>query len=88
MKEAELERQLKVLANRRRLAILNLLRKKREMSVSDIAEDIRLSFTSTSKHLTMLERGGFVEKEQRSLNVFYRTASSPPGIYTAVFNTF
>ncbi len=88
MKEAELERQLKILANRRRLAILSLLRKKREMSVSYIAEDIRLSFTSTSKHLTMLERSGFVEKEQRSLNVFYRTASPPPRIYTAVFNTF
>jgi len=82
------ERQLKILANRRRLAILILLRKKKEMSVSDIAEDIRLSFTSTSKHLSMLERAGFVEKEQRSLNVFYRTASSSPVIYKAVFSIF
>jgi len=88
MKEAELERQLKMLANRRRLAILDLLRRKREMSVSDIAEAIRLSFTSTSKHLTMLERAGFVEKEQRSLNVFYRIAAPPPKLYTAVFSTF
>ena len=88
VKEAEVERQLKVLANRRRLAILNLLRKKKELSVSDIAEDIRLSFTSTSKHLTMLERAGFIEKEQRSLNVFYRTASSPLPIYNAVFSVF
>jgi len=88
MKEADLERQLKVLANRRRLAILSLLRRKREMSVSDIAEAIRLSFTSTSKHLTMLERAGFVEKEQRSLNVFYRTATPPPRIYGAVFSIF
>ena len=83
-----MERQLKVLANRRRIAILNLLRKRKEMSVSDIAEAIRLSFTSTSKHLTMLERAGFVEKEQRSLNVFYRTAAPPPKIYRAVFSTF
>ena len=88
MKEVELERQLKVLANRRRLAILSLLRRKREMSVSDIAEAIRLSFTSTSKHLTMLERAGFVEKEQRSLNVFYRIAALPPKLYKAVFSTF
>src|SRR3989344_4486332 len=63
-REAEMERQLKVLANRRRLAILSLLRKKKEASVGEIAESIRLSFTSTSKHLTMLERAGFLEKEQ------------------------
>lgn len=83
-----MERQLKVLANRRRLAILNLLRRKREMSVSDIAEAIRLSFTSTSKHLNMLERAAFVEKEQRSLNVFYRIAQPAPPIYRAVFAIF
>ena len=88
MNVVKTERQLKILANRRRLAILILLRKKKEMSVSDIAEDIRLSFTSTSKHLSMLERAGFVEKEQRSLNVFYRTASSSPVIYKAVFSIF
>ncbi|MBC7836529.1 winged helix-turn-helix transcriptional regulator [Acetobacteraceae bacterium] len=74
-KEIEFERQLKILANRRRLAILTLLKIKREGNVGDISAAIRLSFTSTSKHLTMLERAGFIEKEQRSLNVFYRLAS-------------
>ncbi len=74
MKEAELERQLKALANRRRLAILNLLRRRREANVGDIAEAIKLSFTSTSKHLLMLERAGFAKKEQKSLQVFYRIA--------------
>lgn len=71
MTVAELERGLKVLANRRRLAILRLLGKRKEASVGDVAEAIRLSFTSTSKHLTMLERAGFVDKEQRSTLVFY-----------------
>ena len=71
MTDAELERGLKVLANRRRLAILRLLSKKKEASVGEVAEIIRLSFTSTSKHLTMLERAGFVDKEQRSTLVFY-----------------
>ena len=74
MKEAELEIQLKALANRRRLAILNLLRRRREANVGDIAEAIKLSFTSTSKHLLILERAGFAEKEQKSLQVFYRIA--------------
>ncbi|OGG73916.1 hypothetical protein A3A40_02120 [Candidatus Kaiserbacteria bacterium RIFCSPLOWO2_01_FULL_54_20] len=88
MNERDVERQLKVLANRRRLAILNLLRKRKEADVSTISEAIRLSFTSTSKHLTMLERVGFVEKEQRSLNVFYRLATDSPKIASAVFAMF
>ena len=78
MKEVELERQLKVLANRRRLTILNLLRKRKEANVSDISDSIKLSLTSTSKHLNMLERIGLVEKEQRSLNVYYHMASGIP----------
>ena len=77
MREVELERQLKMLANRRRLAILNLLRKRKDVNVSDVADAIRLSLTSTSRHLNMLERMGFVEKEQRSLNVYYRITSNP-----------
>ena len=88
MKEIELERLLKVLANRRRLAILNLLRRKKEASVGDVAEAIHLSFTSTSKHLTMLERAGFVEKEQRSLNVYYRIAIKPPPTYSVLSTIF
>ncbi|MDP3646096.1 MAG: metalloregulator ArsR/SmtB family transcription factor [bacterium] len=88
MKEAKLERDLKVLANRRRLAIINLLRKRGEMSVGDTAEAIRLSFTSTSKHLTMLERAGFIEKEQRSLNVYYRIASEPSNLYKVLSSIF
>lgn len=84
MKESDLERLLKVLANRRRLSILNTLRKRKESSVSDIAESIRLSFTSTSKHLTMLARAGFLEKEQRSLNVYYRLALSAPRLLSLV----
>ena len=83
-----MERLLKVLGNRRRLAILNLLRRKTEANVSDISDAIKLSFTSTSKHLTMLERSGFVEKEQRSLQVFYRIAAPAPDIYRAVFAMF
>ena len=85
MKEAEVERQLKVLANRRRLAILATLRKRKETDVTEVSEIIRLSHTSTSKHLNMLERAGFVEKEQRSLSVFYRIATKPPAIYSAIF---
>jgi DNA-binding transcriptional ArsR family regulator len=72
----ELERQLKALANRRRLMILKLLKTRHEASVGEIAAGINLSFRSTSKHLTVLISSDIVEKEQKSLQVFYRIAAA------------
>ncbi|OGZ01855.1 MAG: hypothetical protein A3A43_03325 [Candidatus Liptonbacteria bacterium RIFCSPLOWO2_01_FULL_56_20] len=76
--ERELEKQLKALANRRRLAILKYLKSKREASVGDIAEEISLSFKSTSKHLAVLAALDIVERDQRSLQMFYRLAPTHP----------
>ena len=36
----------------------------------------------------MLERAGFVEKEQRSLNMFYRIAPDAPAVLKAVIAMF
>lgn len=69
-----LERPLKALANRRRLAILKYLKKNKEASVVEIAGAIRLSFKATSKHLAVLAGADIVEREQRSLFMFYRIA--------------
>ena len=71
----ELERNLKALANRRRLAILKYLKESHEAPVGDIAAQINLSFKATSRHLTVLLAADIVEKEQRSSQVFYRLAS-------------
>ncbi len=71
----ELERNLKALANRRRLAILKYLKENREASVGDIAAEINLSLKATSKHLGVLAAADIVEKDQRSSQVFYRLAS-------------
>ena len=84
MKVAALESQLKALANRRRLLILELLRKRKETNVGDIADAIKLSLTSTSKHLLILERAGFCEKEQKSLQVFYRLAPDAPKLLSHI----
>ena len=70
----ELERPLKALANRRRLAILKYLKQEREAPVGEIAGAIRLSFKATSKHLAILAAADIVEREQRSLQMFYRIA--------------
>ena len=66
-----LEKILKALANKRRLVILRFLKKNKNASVGEIAEEIGISFKSTSKHLTVLSAVDVVEKEQKSLTMFY-----------------
>lgn len=68
----DLEKIMKAFANRRRLAILKYLKKKGEAPVSEIAGEINLSFKATSKHLGILAAADILEKEQRSLMMFYK----------------
>lgn len=75
MKDKELETSLKALANRRRLSIIRFIKNKKEVSVGNVASEIELSFKSTSRHLSVLFSAGILEKEQRSLQVFYSLAS-------------
>jgi DNA-binding transcriptional ArsR family regulator len=69
-----LERILKALANRRRLAIVNHLKNHREATVGELADAIKLSLKATSKHLAVLRAVDIVDREQRSLLVYYRLA--------------
>ena len=71
-----IEKQLKALANARRLSILKYLKMNREASVGDVAAEIKLSFKATSKHLGILYAADMLEKEQRSLAIYYRLAKS------------
>jgi DNA-binding transcriptional ArsR family regulator len=81
----ELEKYLKALANRRRLSILQHLKKKREASVGEIADAIGISFQATSKHLSILAALDIVEKDQRGLQMLYRLPPNQKPIvkYTA-----
>ena len=72
MNERIMERIFKALANRRRLIVLTFLRKHKKASVGEIAENLKLSFRSTSKHLNILADIGIVEKEQLDKYVFYK----------------
>jgi DNA-binding transcriptional ArsR family regulator len=76
--QKDLERLLKALANGRRLTLLKLLHVTKEMSVGEAARKIKLSFKSTSKHLTILASVSLLEKEQRSVTVYYRLAPDIP----------
>lgn len=73
-----LECVMKALANRRRLEILRLLKSTKEMNVGSIAEEIKLSFRATSRHLAVLSAAGLLDREQRSLEMFYSLASDMP----------
>ena len=77
-KEKELERVLKALANRRRLAILSFLKRSKESSVGRIAEELKLSLKATSKHLALLAAVGILDKDQRSTQVFFFVAPDIP----------
>lgn len=87
MKEKELERSLKALANKRRLAILCFIRNEKEASVGDIADEIKLSFNATSKHLGVLSLANILEKEQRSLQVFYRISNDISEVIRRIIST-
>lgn len=76
----ELERALKALANRRRLLIAALLKKKTEVAVGDIAEGIELSFRATSKHLRILFSADILDRRQRSSGVYYSLSASLPPV--------
>ena len=71
MSEKELEKVLKALANKRRLAILKFIKKSSRASVGQIAGAIKLSFKATSKHLMILSNADILEKEQERLMMFY-----------------
>ncbi|OGY99635.1 MAG: hypothetical protein A2945_03245 [Candidatus Liptonbacteria bacterium RIFCSPLOWO2_01_FULL_52_25] len=72
----DLEKILKALANKRRLAILKYLKSRKEASVGEIADEINLSIKSTSRHLSVLYGAEILDREQRSLQAFYRLSST------------
>ena len=78
MEPKELEKMLKALANHRRILILRYLKEKKEATVGDIAHAIKLSFKSTSRHLSVLASRGILENDQRSTQIFYHIAPNLP----------
>ncbi|HDH31416.1 MAG TPA: ArsR family transcriptional regulator [Candidatus Wolfebacteria bacterium] len=81
-----LEKNLKVLANRRRLAILKYLKRNKEAPVAEIAHEINLSFKATSKHLCILAAVDIIKKDQRNLQMFYRLSTSQNPVVKHIFS--
>lgn len=76
----QFEKILKALANKRRLAIVQFLKTNPGQPVGDIAQQIKLSFKATSKHLAILSAADIVEAEKRSLQIFYSLSSQCPAL--------
>lgn len=68
----------KALGNKRRLGAVGYLQAHREATLGEIAEHLHLSYKATSKHLGLLVAADIVEKEQRSVQMFFRISKSIP----------
>jgi DNA-binding transcriptional ArsR family regulator len=61
----------KILANSKRLEILNLL-KNGEMGVEEILKHTKLPKSNLSQHLALMRHNGLVKTRRDGLNIFYR----------------
>ena len=60
----------KILANSKRLEILNLLREQ-EMPVEDLVKTLGISKANVSQHLALLRHANLVTVHRKGLNAFY-----------------
>lgn len=86
-KEKDISSVCRVLGNSRRITILKYLKRKKEASVSDIANHLKLSFKATSRHMRSLLTINIVEREQRGLLAFYKLAPPTNTIVRTVMNS-
>ena|SRR5581483_2917707 len=62
----------KILANPKRLEILNLLKVNKEMAVEDMLKIIKIPKANLSQHLALLRHNGLVQTRREGLNIYYR----------------
>lgn len=78
----------KAFANINRLKIIKLLSDGRRIDVSDIAAEIGISLTATSKHLILLHNLDVLESEGRQGHVFYFLNRKMPSDVQGAVNLF
>jgi DNA-binding transcriptional ArsR family regulator len=64
----------KTFSNAKRMEIINVLKDK-EMSASDLLEEIGLSKANLSQHMGVLRSKGVVLARREGLNIFYRMSN-------------
>lgn len=68
----EIERVVKGFANHRRVQILDVLSKKPELSVDDIAEKLHIGYENASDHIRKLAIAGLVMKRSQGTSVRHK----------------
>lgn len=63
METRKLEKIVKGFSNHRRIEILALLDRKRNLSVMDVARELRVNFKTISEHIRRLTHAGLVTKK-------------------------
>jgi len=68
----DLERIVKGVANHRRIEILEILVKKPEMSVAEVADKLKLNFKTTSEHIRKMAISGLLMKRSDSKSIRHK----------------
>ena len=68
----DLERIVKGVANHRRIEILEILVKKSEMSVAEVADKLKLNFKTTSEHIKKMAISGLLMKRSDSKSIRHK----------------
>ena len=77
LKHRHLERIVKGFANHRRIQIMELLNDSPELSVTDVANKLKINIKTASEHIRRLAISGLVLKRSRGINVLHKL--SPQG---------
>ena len=68
----------KALSNINRLKIIQMLQRGKIMNVTEIAEKLKISFVSTSRHLILLRNFEVLQSEGKDGHVIYFTNPNMP----------
>ena len=68
----KLERVVKGFSNHRRIEILELIKKKPELSLADISDELKINFKTASEHIRRLAIAGLVIKRSEGPSVCHK----------------
>jgi DNA-binding transcriptional ArsR family regulator len=88
LSDKNLEKVLKALANKRRIAIVQYLRAHKDGHVGDIADSIKLSFKATSKHLAILVHADILDRAQVRSWMTYKLSHAMPDTARKIIGLF
>lgn len=78
----------KALGNINRIKIVEMLSDGKSMNVTDIADEIKVSIKSTSRHLMILRNLELLEGDGRNGHVFYSLSKTAPEDFKKAIRLF